>query len=213
MAPTSRYENLDEARRTALMDAAIAEFAAQGYDGAALARIAEGASLSKGVLYYYFEDKTDLYIEAVRTALAQAAEEIGMPRPEDFAGDFWGEVRGLLKRELRYGAERPQIVQLAATFFQLPSKAFSSPELHRFYEQGVAFTARILEAGRSQGAVRDDVPLELLARAIMAVGEAADSWVLLRWGEFADDLDATTELYLDLFRRICIPMDEKREEL
>lgn len=43
------------------MVAAAAEFAARGYDGAKVDRIAARARLNKAMLYYHFRDKTALY--------------------------------------------------------------------------------------------------------------------------------------------------------
>jgi len=43
-----------------LLDAAVAEFAAYGYHGARMARIAKRAGTAHGTIYVYFEDKDDL---------------------------------------------------------------------------------------------------------------------------------------------------------
>jgi len=43
-----------------LLDAAMAEFAAYGYHGARMARIAKRAGTAHGTIYVYFQDKDDL---------------------------------------------------------------------------------------------------------------------------------------------------------
>ena len=60
--------------------AAAAEFAARGYAGANVDRIARTARLNKAMIYYHFENKAALYREilrdmfgAVRTAVAEVA--------------------------------------------------------------------------------------------------------------------------------------------
>ena len=64
--PLGRFERLDEDRRRRLLASAAQEFAAEGYEGASLGWIAEEAGFSKPAIYYYFEDKADLYATVVR---------------------------------------------------------------------------------------------------------------------------------------------------
>jgi TetR/AcrR family transcriptional regulator len=68
------------ASRDRVFAAAAAEFAARGYAGANMDRIARAARLNKAMIYYHFENKAALYREilrdmfgAVRTAVAQVA--------------------------------------------------------------------------------------------------------------------------------------------
>ena len=57
----SRSRRLDEDKRRSLIDAAIEEIAVNGMDGASYNRIIERSGLSKGAVYYYFENKESLY--------------------------------------------------------------------------------------------------------------------------------------------------------
>ena len=68
------------ASRERVFAAAAAEFAARGYAGANMDRIARAARLNKAMIYYHFENKAALYREilrdmfgAVRTAVADVA--------------------------------------------------------------------------------------------------------------------------------------------
>ena len=71
MSPRPRFETLEPARRSAILDAAAEEFAARGFEAASYNRIIERAGTSKGAMYYYFEDKADLFT----TVVAEAAEQ------------------------------------------------------------------------------------------------------------------------------------------
>ncbi len=51
-------------RRRRIIEAAVAVFAAHGYHGATMQRVADRAALSKGGLYEYFASKQDLLIGA-----------------------------------------------------------------------------------------------------------------------------------------------------
>lgn len=62
----TRIQAINEAR---ILDAAQEIFAAYGFHGATIDRIAEKAEMSKPNLHYYFKRKTDLYVAALRRTL------------------------------------------------------------------------------------------------------------------------------------------------
>lgn len=55
--------------RARILKAGVEEFAARGYDGAGVDRIARRARVNKALIYYYFESKRGLYREIVLDAL------------------------------------------------------------------------------------------------------------------------------------------------
>ena len=68
-------------RREHVIDAAIVEFAAHGYQGAGTAAIAQRAGISQPYVYALFPDKRELFLaaqrevaERIRRRLAAAAE-------------------------------------------------------------------------------------------------------------------------------------------
>ena len=61
----ARTEEAKEARRLALLDAALDEFFEKGFTAARMDDIAARAGLSKGTLYLYFESKEDLFLSLV----------------------------------------------------------------------------------------------------------------------------------------------------
>ncbi|HEX8725928.1 MAG TPA: helix-turn-helix domain-containing protein, partial [Gemmatimonadaceae bacterium] len=60
-----RFDNLDPDKQERLFEAAADEFSDHGFEGASLNRIIDRAGMSKGSLYYYFNDKSDLYATVV----------------------------------------------------------------------------------------------------------------------------------------------------
>ncbi len=63
-------------RRRNLIDAAIRNIAAQGYDSVTIATICEEAGFSRGLIGHYFTGKDDLLLEAVRTVAAELGTAI-----------------------------------------------------------------------------------------------------------------------------------------
>ena len=51
---SQRFDRLDESKQQRVLQAAISEFAARGYEAANINKIAEVADISVGSLYKYF---------------------------------------------------------------------------------------------------------------------------------------------------------------
>ena len=60
--PKVTQEHLD-ARRAEILDGARRAFAEHGYEGATVAKLEEATGLSRGAIFHYFENKTDLFVE------------------------------------------------------------------------------------------------------------------------------------------------------
>jgi TetR/AcrR family transcriptional regulator len=60
-----------------ILAAAAAEFAARGYAGARVDRIARRARINKAMLYYHFDSKQGLYRALLRDTFGRAGERLG----------------------------------------------------------------------------------------------------------------------------------------
>ena len=93
VVPRPRFAKLDPEKRRAILDAAMEEFASSGYERASYNRIIERAGVSKGAMYYYFDDKEDLF-----TTVVQQVMELAMGQFTEFpafesATEFWNATR------------------------------------------------------------------------------------------------------------------------
>src|SRR5262245_58924122 len=62
--------------RDRLLTAAREEFAARGFDGAKVDRIARRARINKAMVYYHFPSKAALYLAILREQFAAVAEAV-----------------------------------------------------------------------------------------------------------------------------------------
>ncbi len=62
MTPGTRRRLPAGERRTAILDAAMQEFAARGFHGASIDDIAQAAGISKALIYEHFPSKKDLHV-------------------------------------------------------------------------------------------------------------------------------------------------------
>ena len=75
--PTDRARKVSaEARRQAILKAALTVFAAHGFEAARLDDVAARAGVAKGTLYLYFQDKAALFEALVRNAVSPLLEHM-----------------------------------------------------------------------------------------------------------------------------------------
>jgi len=72
----SEFLNQDDARRSRILEAALAEFAEKGYKKASTNTIVKEAGVSKGLLFHYFISKKDLYIYLYKFAIDTITTEL-----------------------------------------------------------------------------------------------------------------------------------------
>lgn len=162
-----------EARRTELLDAAVSIIAQEGFAEASLRKVAERAGCSTGAVTYYFANR-----EEMMSAVIESQFDVfdAMLRVSDTDGTL--DLRGGLKRWL--DSLSPNRKGEWVANFQLLSLARHEPALAAVYQRRYArfrdVFAGIIAKGQRQGTVRKDIPADLLADQISAMG---DGWMML----------------------------------
>jgi AcrR family transcriptional regulator len=150
-----------QATRKRILDAAIAEFAAKGLDGARVDEIAARAGANKRMLYAYFGAKEDLWLaalEAVYTAMRVEESRIDVEHLPPEAG-----IAELVRFKLRYTAAHPEVVALLTSENLHRARYLRrSTQVPALYSPVVAMLATLLARGVAEGRFRDGVdPVQL----------------------------------------------------
>jgi AcrR family transcriptional regulator len=205
-----RFDKLPLARQRAVLSVAEAEFSAHGYTGASLNRIIKAAGLSKGVFYYYFEDKADLattVFNGATRATIGAIDSLDLPE----GVDFWEYFEAVLRGTMDTLREAPrQTDALARLGMAIISDAQLSARLQHAMRDWMRVIARFWKQGQQVGAVRDDLPAEVLVGLLQAVKEGLARALLPKdRAPTRKELDRFTELQIDFFRRVAGPAHAK----
>ena len=202
--PTKRFENLDIERKERILEAARFEFVNNGYEGASLNTIISGAGISKGSLYYYFEDKLDLYLTVLSNVMNELQSTIGGIGAGEFSDDFWQDIEDYTKKSLRMIKENPDFVRLARGLFSLISSGDIPEAVAEVINDWKSVMTVIVLRGQELDLVRDDLPLDLLVNILWSLGEAVDFWILSHVDEFTtEELEQQAVIYMDLWKRIA----------
>jgi len=179
----SRFDNLEEEKRETLLREAGREFAESGYEHASLNDIIERAGFSKGSLYYYFEDKQDLYETVITQAAEQITEEFGFSEESLTAETFWEELEGLMYQSLEVLQYHDWYIDLLRSVYRMRDRHPEEGPAADLFDAGRDWIQKVLVQGRQLGAIRDDVPLGFQVAISMAVTDACDQWMLSNFDE------------------------------
>ena len=205
--PRPRWRGLSPERRDEIAEAVLDEVADVGFARASINRILRTAGLSKGALYYYFDDRSDL----LRTVLGRLAGQI---RPDLLApvlatetpDAFWSEIGAQYSAGLRWLAGHPRLRRLAAWAISEGAGPRGLPaETGAFVAQVSRLSARALAHGQAIGAVRDDLPTALLEQLTLSLLYAVDSWNLTQDPIAPEEAAA---LLVSSCKRLLSPLDE-----
>jgi AcrR family transcriptional regulator len=198
---------LDPEKRQRILEAAAREFAAHGFVNASMNQILATADISKGAAYYYFDDKADLYATALTHYAGDVLTGLDTETIESLtAVTFWPTIERFYRRQLGDFLQRPWVFGLIKSASRLSPEAQAQQPLAAYFAQVMGLLQTLLARGREVGAIRDDLPDDLLMLLMMAVDDAHDQWLLDHWEEMDEaELDAAIGRAVENLRRLLAP--------
>ncbi|APR79855.1 Transcriptional regulator, TetR family protein [Minicystis rosea] len=206
--PLPRFEKLDEPRRTSILAAAAEEFGERGFAGASYNRIIERAGISKGAMYYYFADKDDLFRTVLEAALSQWFTHVGYPFQADDADSFWAACLSMYERSLRFMLADRRNAAMCLSITRARERLEGHPALIELQQRMQEWIRELVRHGREIGAVRQDLPPDLIVQVTLSMMDAGDRWLATHWDEITPDaVESTSKTMVDLFKRVGAPED------
>ncbi len=162
---------IETARRAQIMAAAIDTIAELGYGQASLARIAETAGTSKGVILYHFGGKDELIRELVSELSAKGRAYLGPRLGAERTG--MGMLRTYIESNLAFIRENRNHV-LATVEIALSGRSADGSPLYdmSIREAGAAALRELLARFQGTGEFRADFDPMVMALAIRATLDA-----------------------------------------
>jgi AcrR family transcriptional regulator len=162
-----------EARRQAILDAALHVFAERGFEAARLDDVAARAGVAKGTLYLYFRDKEALFEELVRSAVSPIIEAVSQAAsaPDVPAAAILDTFFALFEKEV-LGTKRKLLLRL------IIAEGPRFPRVAEFYHRevvtrGIGLMRAVAERAARRGEFTSDAaaryPQLIVAPLILAV--------------------------------------------
>lgn len=204
--PRPRFVKLPPTQQQSILAAATEEFATYGFRDASLNRIIGAAGLSKGSMYYYFDGKEDLYGHVIRAQLEELFRTGGpFPVPEVRDPDaFWEALTEDYLRLMQMLTASPQIAALLRDWMTGPTAPPLRAALDDAEQDVQPWLSRTLAVGQRIGAVRTDVPDDLILAVVVSMGQALDMWLIKNAEQGAEVADLVGPT-LAMLRRAVAP--------
>jgi AcrR family transcriptional regulator len=162
-----------EARRQAILAAALAVFTAEGFAAAKLDHVAERAGVAKGTIYLHFKDKQDLFEQMVREAVSPVIARLeALAQLPDMPVDMILQGMFNLFRTEVLGTQRKDLLRLVLT------EGPRFPAIAEFYHRevvsrGLKLMSELLQRAKANGELSADglarFPQLVVAPLLLAV--------------------------------------------
>ncbi|MEU1348358.1 TetR/AcrR family transcriptional regulator [Streptomyces sp. NPDC005775] len=194
MAKRGPYEK-GEAKRSEILHAALEIFAAEGYRGTSLRKVAAKCNLSLPGLMHYFDSKEDLLTQVLRMRDETArVRQVERDDPKSY------------REIIREGAKTPGLVELFVSMAAAASDPAHPAHAH-FAERYPVLRERVADFVRAradEGRIRTSIPPERLAVLLIAVADG----IQLQW---LIDRSTDMEQPIEDLMRILDPREEPGE--
>ena len=175
-----RFAKLPAEQQQAIVRAARDEFAGRGFHDASLNRVIEVAGISKGSMYYYFDGKEDLYAYIVRTELEQLFAHLGpFHVPDDKTADgYWSTLEDYYLRLMTALTATPELAAMIRGLLAASTTPVLAQAQADLTQAVLPWLEQAVANGQRAGAIRTDVPSDLLISVVMGMGQAMDVWLM-----------------------------------
>ena len=152
-----------------ILQAARAEFAEKGFDGARVDRIAERAQANKQLIYYYFTNKDLLFTQVLEDAYRDIRQKEAALSLDHLPADE--AILQLVEFTWTYYLQNPEFIRLLNSENQLKARHLKDSTITvDINHSWISISQKLLERGRKEGTVRDNIDVMQLNINISALG-------------------------------------------
>ncbi|SSW63015.1 TetR family transcriptional regulator [Achromobacter agilis] len=184
-------------KRLAILDAAASVFMNLGFSAASLDDISEAYGATKGIIYYYYRNKSALFFAVQRRAMELTREAI---EPHALAGErpairlrrMAHDHTLLMMEHLAYLRVAAQGLELHLTGRTTASERAELEEILKLRAANEALYVRVIEAGVQSGDFRPMDP-KLLVKPLLGALNWTSRWYHPRKNETAKDRERVAD--------------------
>jgi TetR/AcrR family transcriptional regulator len=157
------FKKLAPEKQEKVFEAAVSEFATQGYRNASMNNLVKTAGISKGSLFQYFRTKSDLFDKIVEIALSRVKQFLRKVRDDTQRLTFFQRLERMLRAGFSFIDEHPMLAKVYFQLLQSGEAPFGSERMIFLRQQANDFLAEIIEDGIGRKELREDLDVRRLA--------------------------------------------------
>lgn len=187
--PKDTFFNLSEEKQESVMRAAIAEFSNHGFEKANIGIIAKNASVAKGSMYQYFENKNELFLFSVQWSIKLLVLKYGKDITDETKEinifDYMLENARNMWIQMR--EEREVVIFIQDVFLGKYSK-LSDESMDYMLKASEELLMKQMAAGKRMGYIRKDIDDEILCLYMTGVSYKIKEHIMRKAREAGGDI-------------------------
>ncbi len=201
------FYNLDAEKQNRILNAALNEFAENGFDKASTNRIVKNAQIGKGMLFYYFQNKEELFYYLINYSLDLASTQL-IQLLNSKEPDFIERLKHIAQIKIEFHLKHPSVLSFLGNLF-LKDASDIPANLRNRYQEMMAIQPSLLYEGLDTTLFRNDINTEKAFKLIQWSIEGYQNELIaqlknqnlaqldydLYWEEFYELLDILKTLY------------------
>ncbi|MBE0600257.1 MAG: TetR/AcrR family transcriptional regulator [Firmicutes bacterium] len=196
--PKETFLNLKEDKQQRILDAALREIAANGYDKASVTRIVKEAGIATGSFYQYFEDMDDLFIHIALEAGRLKTRYIQQALGDGKGRGLESVIRAMYLGGMRFGLEHTEYYKAAESLLRMKDSELYRKMLARAEKSDLAvWLFQIVGESIANGELNKHITPELFFRLLTSINATIIEFLIERKpgeGMNAADLETLCEL-------------------
>ncbi len=189
---------MSDEKKTIIIKAALEEFAENGYAAASTNTITRKAGISKGLLFHYFGNKQQLYLEVLdfcmEQVLARFDEEL-----KYVSRDIIERIVELNKLKIRLNADLPLTQRFLTEAFLKPPEGLAKEIARRQVQMYTKYMPLLLEnVDRSN--FREDIDQEKAIEMVVTFANAIGEKYIQAYREKGADIDSLLDAFIEDLR-------------
>ncbi|HNQ70778.1 TetR/AcrR family transcriptional regulator [Mesotoga prima] len=205
--PKGTFFNLSETKRKRILEAAIDEFAENGYENSRVNEIVRRSSIPKGSFYQYFENKSDLFRYVLDIIYKKKMEIMTGIEISHRELSVFETLRVMVEAGIKMAEEDPRLLKISDSL--VANKPLMDEVLIEYAPSSDDFIISLIRRGKNNGELADWVDPELSAKLITAFMLSLSE--MIRSSSNGKITDETREKYLSLINLLEYGM-KRRED-
>lgn len=209
MHELSRREREKLNRRNEILEASKKIFSEKGYDNATVDDVASAAELSKGTIYLYFQNKSDLFVSTIEMGMEQLAslvlKSISNNSEDPIAG-----IRDIIYTQLSFCEENMDLFKMISSdsvhieiHSQIGKKKEFQLKIMGTMSNVINALAEYIQMGIDKGLFKIVNPVDAAFTLLSVIRGFVFSWIMeSKKGKLKDKADIIITIFLDGMKRI-----------
>jgi AcrR family transcriptional regulator len=180
-----------------ILDKSIQLFLRKGYNGTTIKDITDAVNITKGAFYWHFKSKDEL-LSTIVAHYENTFTDTIIPAVRNSEGTFLTKMKYAHKWATEFAYHNRDLCMCFLTIAaeMVGSETDIEKKIRETYSKYLTFLKELLEFGKKEGYIRDDLDIESVANVINSIHNGS----LLEWYIHYDEIDGSlfARTYLDV---------------